>query len=141
MTRLARMVSLLAIAGLPCAMAAAAEPAAEKAPAAPLSVAVRVADHYVATVEPKMHYGNLLTLYGLERLAEISGRADYDAFGDRTLQKLVATAEAKPPKLSFAPIRPWTTGSRAPRVPTTYTASASHSWRQSRCTCSGNRNV
>lgn len=68
---------------------------------APLTVAQRVADHYLAGVEPKLHYGDLLTLYALERLAEVAGRPDYDAFVDRALRRLIALPRAKASRLSF----------------------------------------
>ncbi len=115
MPSLIRLAIGLALAGLVDTGPAAAQvttsaaPASEQCPsqaaAAPLAVALRVADHYVATIEPKLHYGDLLTLYGLERLAEISGRADYDAFVDRTLLRLIAIPAGKSAKLNFANYR------------------------------------
>lgn len=66
---------------------------------APLSVAQRGADHYIASREPALNYADLLTLYGLIRLAEVSGRDDYDAFIDRSLFRLIKAGPATP--LSF----------------------------------------
>ena len=56
----------------------------------PVAVAERVADHYIATQKPGIHYAHLLTLYGLVRLAEAAGREDYDEYVDRTLAKVIA---------------------------------------------------
>lgn len=65
----------------------------------PLAVARRVADHYAASHKVQLHYADLLTLYGLMRLAEVAERTDYDAFADRALAGLV---RGKPPSgLSF----------------------------------------
>jgi len=68
-------------------------------PGEPLAVACRVADHYMAACKPRLNYADLLTLYGLAHLAEATGRADYDAFVDQTLRRLIATGPARP--LSF----------------------------------------
>ncbi len=58
-------------------------------PPEPLALAEKVADHYIATQTPGHHYGHLLTLYGLARVAEASGREDYDSYVDDALAELV----------------------------------------------------
>ena len=67
--------------------------------AVPLRAAQRVADHYIADCAPRLNYADLLTLYGLARLAEVAERKDYDAFVDRTLSRFIQQGQAGP--LSF----------------------------------------
>ncbi|MFP4192124.1 MAG: glycoside hydrolase family 88 protein [Candidatus Hydrogenedentota bacterium] len=55
----------------------------------PEAVAQRVADHYIETQTPSHHYGHLLTLYGLVRVAEATGREDYGGYVDEVLAELV----------------------------------------------------
>lgn len=80
-------------------LAPAAESGQTTGPQEPLAVAQRVADHYIASRKVQLHYADLLSLYGLMRLAEASGRDDYDAFADRTLAELVRRGPSSP--LSF----------------------------------------
>ncbi len=55
----------------------------------PAAVAERVAEHYMQTQKPSHHYGHLLTLYGLIRVAETTGREDYDRYVDDVLAELI----------------------------------------------------
>ena len=90
---------LLVTSALTPLLAPAAESGQTTGPQEPLAVAQRVADHYIASRKVRLHYADLLSLYGLMRLAEASGREDYDAFADRTLAELVRRGPSSP--LSF----------------------------------------
>lgn len=68
-------------------------------PGDPIQAACRAADHYLADCKPTLNYADLLTLYGLARLAEAARRPDYDAFVDKTLRWMIAEGPARP--LSF----------------------------------------
>jgi unsaturated rhamnogalacturonyl hydrolase len=65
----------------------------------PLTVAGRVAGYFMANRRPELYYTDLLTLYGLIRLAETTKRKDIDAYVDEKLLQCIAKGPSSP--LSF----------------------------------------
>lgn len=76
--RFLRTAASISLAGL----AACSRPERRKHPGA-FEVASRVARHYMSGPDPRLHYADLLTFYGLIRLSEVSGHPEYGAFADR----------------------------------------------------------
>ncbi len=62
----------------------------------PVSVAVRVADHFIETRTPKLYYADLLTFYGLLRVAEATGDNDYEGYVDKMIRIFNQTGPTDP---------------------------------------------
>ncbi|MBD3375436.1 hypothetical protein GF406_10410 [candidate division KSB1 bacterium] len=71
------------------------QPTIEKNPE-PLSVATRVADHYIASRTPRLYYADLLTFYGLLRVAEATGDNDYEGYVDKMIRIFNQTGPTDP---------------------------------------------
>lgn len=56
---------------------------------------LRTADHFIAARQPTLHYADLLSLYGLLRLAEAAGRKDFDSFVLSKLPAAIAQGSAR----------------------------------------------
>jgi len=62
----------------------------------PLLLAQRVADHYIASQKPRLNYSTQFTFYGIIRLAEVTGRGDYDDFVDKWLLRFIKEGPERP---------------------------------------------
>jgi unsaturated rhamnogalacturonyl hydrolase len=62
----------------------------------PVSVAVRVADHFITSRTPKLYYADLLTFYGLLRVAETTGDKDYEGYVDKYIRLFNQTGPTDP---------------------------------------------
>jgi unsaturated rhamnogalacturonyl hydrolase len=61
-----------------------------------LSVGLRTAEHFIAVRQPTLHYADLLSLYGLIRLAEAAERKDLDSFVQEKLPPAIAQGPTSP---------------------------------------------